>query len=177
MQCSLRWGRRTYLLDSSDVARDVFHCDRVFHSETMALAFYPCLVNQDATVGSQACILSVKFVSSGGFHAHQQKQGKRGHPASQPCERYGDLAIEEQISSPRPVLQRPCRGHRPTKPISEVEIEASGRHVPRMSLFVLLLVHIRPGRGGSSKVRCGPHITVYLVGCAPGTSAHPERIQ
>jgi hypothetical protein len=35
----------TYLLDTGDVAGDIFNGDRVFHGEAMALAFDPGLVN------------------------------------------------------------------------------------------------------------------------------------
>ena len=48
-------ARGTYLLDASDVTRNVFDSDGIFNGEAMALALYPCLVNQDATVGGETC--------------------------------------------------------------------------------------------------------------------------
>lgn len=34
---------------------DIFYSDRIFNSEAMALTFYPRLVDQDASIGSETC--------------------------------------------------------------------------------------------------------------------------
>jgi hypothetical protein len=53
----------TYLLDTGDVAGDVFNGDRVLHGEAMALALYPGLVNQHAAVRSQTFVIQISSTS------------------------------------------------------------------------------------------------------------------
>ena len=44
----------TYLLYTGNVSCDVLHCHWVFHSQAMALAFDPCLVDQYTPIRGQA---------------------------------------------------------------------------------------------------------------------------
>jgi hypothetical protein len=39
------------LLNTSNMASDIFHRDGVLYGKTMTLAFYPSLVDQDTTIG------------------------------------------------------------------------------------------------------------------------------
>lgn len=48
------WG--TYLLDSSDMSCDVLDGDGVLDCESVALAFHPGFVDQNAPIGSKTFI-------------------------------------------------------------------------------------------------------------------------
>ena len=44
-------GERTHLLDTGDMSRDILDRDGVLHRQSVALALYACLVDEDTAVG------------------------------------------------------------------------------------------------------------------------------
>ena len=42
-----------YLLDGGNMSRDIFDGDWILDCQAVALALYPCLVDQDASIGRE----------------------------------------------------------------------------------------------------------------------------
>lgn len=53
----------THLLDSSNVASNVFHRNGILNGQAMALAFYPCFVDENSAISSQTYEAMVNFMS------------------------------------------------------------------------------------------------------------------
>jgi hypothetical protein len=43
----------THLLNPRNMSGDVLDCDRILYGEAMALAFHPCLVDKNTSIGSE----------------------------------------------------------------------------------------------------------------------------
>lgn len=67
---------------------DIFYRNGVFYSQTVTLTFYPCLVNQDTTVGSETCTNNCEVQNCElEIQTHRRMQDKHGHQAWQPSVR------------------------------------------------------------------------------------------
>ena len=58
---SLADGRSTNLLNPSNISSDVFHCNRVFNCQTVALALYSCLVDEHSSIGGESYELAINM--------------------------------------------------------------------------------------------------------------------
>ena len=51
-----------YLLNRGNMSGYVFNANRVFDSQSMALAFYPSLVNEYASIGGKTYIIYFRYM-------------------------------------------------------------------------------------------------------------------
>lgn len=76
----------THLLDSSNISGNVFNGNRVLDSQSVALALYSRLVDEDSSIRGQTlrCFRSPNTIERRSSSSHQQRLGRHGRPTWQP---------------------------------------------------------------------------------------------
>ena len=73
-----------HLLNTRDMSSDVFNRDGIFDSKSVALAFYPGLVDKHSTISCETCYICLTSQLAnrvGTVDTHRKRRDKRDHRA------------------------------------------------------------------------------------------------